>query len=525
MATDSPRQEALAWWQGQIERESYAGIRSELPSAAAERYLLDASLLTLTPGGWGWVVLAPDNAEPESALRQNYWRLVDRLLSEYAPAAIERISAVRLYMGEASTPPLLHVAHGSSASERRLQVVPRVAISLRSTHHRSDRQIAMEQVDVEGISLPVAPPERVLLSLTVTDIRDNRDLVLTWLQSLVLAQPQLEQAYERDPRPVLLERIRRLSAAVGNRRLAEQVGRVANAHHRTRPSRTQTGVGRDLVIPRYISTQPSLREPWLDRFRAKLARGAEVTTEIVRASGLDLSPAPIPQVLKEARSAKADDTYHSTTIEGYRVTHEHVRAVLAGAALDSPDRAETERLMALKGYSHAFERTLSSMSEAGGGVQVSEALVLDLFVELWGPSVDAGIMTAADLRGWRQAAVYIRGSDYVPPAPGKVPQLMRVWADAVNTLEMDPVSRAAVAHWAFVHVHPFMDGNGRLSRLLMNLLLCSAGLPWTIIRAEERREYFGALEAAHVREDYVPFARFITTRVARALEITRGGSV
>jgi hypothetical protein len=128
--------------------------------------------------------------------------------------------------------------------------------------------------------------------------------------------------------------------------------------------------------------------------------------------------------------------------------------------------SETERLMALKGYSQAFERTLSSISEADGGVHVSEALVLDLFVELWGPSVDAGIMTTADLRGWRQAPVYIRGSEYVPPAPGKVPQLMRVWADTVNTLDMDPVSRAAVAHWAFVHVHPFMDGNGRAGRAL-----------------------------------------------------------
>lgn len=524
MATDAPRQEALAWWQGQIERESYAGTRSELPSAAAERYLLDASLLAPTSGGWGWVVLAPGNADPESALRQNYWRLVGRLLSDYAPAAIERISAVRLYMGEASTPPLLHVAHASSGSERRLEVVPGVAISLRSTHYRSDRQIAIEQVDIDGISLQVAPPARVLLSLTITDIRDNRDLVLTWLQSLVLAQPQLEQAYERDSRPVLLDRIRRLAAAVGNRRLAEQVGRVANAHHRTRPSRTHTGLGRDLVIPRYISTQPSLREPWLDRFRAKIASAAEASAQVVREIGIDLSPAPLAEVLRQARTAKAEDTYHSTTIEGYRITREHVRAVLAGAALHSPDRAEMERLMALKGYSQAFEGTLAMVAEAEGGVRLSEAMVLDLFVELWGPSVDAELMTAAELRGWRQAPVYIRGSAYIPPSAGKVPQMMRVWAESLNEMEMDAVSRAAVAHWSFVHVHPFMDGNGRLSRLLMNLILCSSGLPWTIIRAEERREYFDALERADISEDYAPFVRFIATRVARALELTRGGS-
>jgi Fic family protein len=352
----------------------------------------------------------------------------------------------------------------------------------------------------------------------VTDIRDHRDLVLTWLQSLVLSQPELEEAYERDPRPVLLARMGHLAEAVGNRRLAEQVSRVVNAHQRNRPSRTITGVGRELVIPHYISTQPTLHEPWLDRFRAKLARAAEVSARVVRESGVDLAPAPLQAVLSQARTAKAEDTYHSTTIEGYRITREHVHAVLAGAPLDSPDRAEMERLMALKGYSQAFERALSFAGDVKGWARLSMAMVLDLYVELWGPSVDAEIMTVTDLRGWRKAPVYIRGSGYVPPAPAKVPQMMRVWADSLNEMYADAVSRAAIAHWAFVHVHPFMDGNGRLSRLLMNVTLCSAGLPWTIIRAEERREYFDTLEQADLREDYAPFARFIATRVRRALE-------
>ncbi|MBW3570091.1 MAG: Fic family protein [Gemmatimonadetes bacterium] len=518
MADTAPRDAALAWWQEQIEREKYAGAAEDLPDAAAQRYLRENELLALTPGGWGWVVLGPANPEAESALRQNYWRLVGELLRTYAPAAIDRISAVRLFMGEASTPPLLHVTHASSASERKLEIVPGLSISLRPAPARAEGRIQSERMQVDGVALPVSSPARVLLSLTVTDIRDHRDMVLTWLQSLVLAQPELEAAYERDPRPVLLARIGHLAEAVGNRRLAEQVSRVVNAFHRNRPSRTITGVGRALVIPPYISAQPSLREPWLDRFRAKLARAAEVSAQIVRESGIDLTPAPTRAVLAQARTAKAEDTYHSTTIEGYRITREHVRAVLAGAPLDSPDRAEMERLMALKGYSQAFERTLAFAGAADGGVRLSEPMVLDLYVELWGPSVDAQIMTAAELRGWRQAPVYIRGSAYVPPSSGKVPQMMRVWADSLNDMEVDAVSRAAIAHWAFVHVHPFMDGNGRLSRLLMNLILCGAGLPWTIIRAEERREYFDALEQADIRENYAPFARFVATRVARAQE-------
>lgn len=518
MGEIGPRGTALAWWQEQIERENYTGRPEDLPDAAAQRYLRDNALLALTPGGWGWVVLGPAHSDADSSLRQNYWRLVREVLRSYAPAAIDRISAVRLFMGEASTPSLLHVTHASNASERKLDVVPGLSISIRPLPPQAEGQLPGEEMEVDGVALTVYPPARVLLSLTVTDIRDHRDLVLTWLQSLVLSQPELEEAYERDPRPVLLARMGHLAEGVGNRRLAEQVSRVVNAHQRNRPSRTITGVGRALVIPHYISTQPSLHEPWLDRFRAKLARAAEVSEKVVRKSGVELTPKPVERILAQARTAKAEDTYHSTTIEGYRITREHVHAVLAGAPLDSPDRAEMERLMALKGYSQAFERALSFAGDVRGWVRLSMAMVLDLYVELWGPSVDAEIMTVGDLRGWRKAPVYIRGSGYVPPAPAKVPQMMRVWADSLNEMDADAVSRAAIAHWAFVHVHPFMDGNGRLSRLLMNVTLCSAGLPWTIIRAEERREYFDALEQADLREDYAPFARFIATRVRRALE-------
>jgi Fic family protein len=514
--SESPRDEALEWWQRQVEAERYVGGRDSLPSGAAERYLLDEKLLVEPPGGWGWVVTSPD--QHDAALRQNYWRLIRILQEIYTPAAVERVSAIRLHMGEASIPPLLHVIHASNTSERRLEIVPGLRVVLRSARAAAGVPDA-GTVEVDGTPLRVVAQARLLTSLTVTDIRDHRDLVLTWLRTLVLAQRDLEAAYEADPRPVLLARIGHLAREVGSRRLAEQIERVASAHQRNRISRTLTGVNRDLVVPPYIVSQPSLREPWLDRYRARLARAAEVTRQVVAEQGLDPSPRAKAWVLAQAREAKLDDTYHSTTIEGYRVTREQVRTVLQGMPLDSPDRAEMERLMALKGYSQAFERTLEMIAGADpDGLRLSEAGVLDLYEDLWSPSVDAEVMTAAQLRGWRKEPVYIRGSDYVPPAPGKVPQLMRVWADTLNEMDADAVSRAVVGHWGFVHVHPFMDGNGRLSRLLMNLVLGAAGLPWTIIRAEERREYFSALEQAHVHENYRPLAQFVAERIARVAQ-------
>jgi Fic family protein len=174
--------------------------------------------------------------------------------------------------------------------------------------------------------------------------------------------------------------------------------------------------------------------------------------------------------------------------------------------------------MALEGYSRAYERTLEMIDASGasGGMRVTEADCHDLYAELWGPSVDAGIVSAAALRGWRTDPVYIKNSSYVPPAPEKVSTLMRVLTDDVSRVDAGPLTRAIALHWGFVHVHPYKDGNGRISRLLMNLVLGAGGLPWTTIRADQKSAYFAALEHAHISENYGPFAEFIRDCVVRS---------
>jgi Fic family protein len=69
-----------------------------------------------------------------------------------------------------------------------------------------------------------------------------------------------------------------------------------------------------------------------------------------------------------------------------------------------------------------------------------------------------------------------------------------------------------------VTIHPFLDGNGRIARLLMNLILLGSGLPWLTIRNDERSAYFEALEQAQVNEDVRPFAMFITHGVDQAMK-------
>jgi len=81
------------------------------------------------------------------------------------------------------------------------------------------------------------------------------------------------------------------------------------------------------------------------------------------------------------------------------------------------------------------------------------------------------------------------------------------------TEEKSAAVRAVLGHFVFVFIHPYMDGNGRIGRFLMNALLASGGYPWTVIPVTRRAEYLDALDAASHRGDIGPFARFVASCV------------
>ncbi|TVR62907.1 MAG: Fic family protein, partial [Gemmatimonadales bacterium] len=441
----------------------------------------------------------------------NYWRLVRIALNEYAPAEIFRISAVRLLVGEFTIPETLLVRHSASKSEHQLQVTEGLEIALVPDELVAAGSSANVVVPPDGPELPVSSPAATLVSLTAGDVRRHRDLVLSWLRSLVIAEPALEAAYAATPRHVLLTRMGHLAQDLGNTRLHDQIQRVLALHHRRPRSRTDTGVGRDIVVPAYLASRPSSRDPGLDRLQARFERGAADVSEVVHEVERKVVPRAASQILEAARSAKLEDTYHSTTIEGYEISRDEVRSVLEGVAYEGRSRAETERLMALKGYSRAFDRILELIpgALADGGTRLTESLIFDLHLELWGPSIDAGVVSAEDMRGWRSSNVFIRHSRHVPPGPEKVGRHMPQLLEQVNDPTRGPITRAILAHWGFVHIHPFMDGNGRLARLLMNFMLAGSGIPWATVRAEGRPAYFAALEQAHVNDDLRPLAEFL----------------
>ena len=114
---------------------------------------------------------------------------------------------------------------------------------------------------------------------------------------------------------------------------------------------------------------------------------------------------------------------------------------------------------------------------------------------------------------WRKVRVFISGSHRVLPAPEKVPVLMAEFVRwmAANEGRLHPVEFAALVHQKFVYIHPFVDGNGRVARLLMNLALLRAGWSLAIIPPICRHEYIATLDK--VGRTPAPFVRFIRDRV------------
>lgn len=81
--------------------------------------------------------------------------------------------------------------------------------------------------------------------------------------------------------------------------------------------------------------------------------------------------------------------------------------------------------------------------------------------------------------------------------------------------EKEASVRIVLGHFFFVYIHPYMDGNGRIGRFLMNTMLASGGYPWTVISVERRAEYMASLEEASVKQNILPFCQFLASCVEK----------
>jgi hypothetical protein len=233
-------------------------------------------------------------------------------------------------------------------------------------------------------------------------------------------------------------------------------------------------------------------------------------------------PNDIDAYLKRVSDAYVTDAYHSLSIEGYRVSPALIERVRSGdwnPETDEQDREHRDALAA-RGYWLAYQEVLKSLGAVLKGENPGAVADDDhgaWYRALFAPSVTAGLLRPADLAGYRGGSVFIRRSMHVPPSSESVRDAMPLFFELL-TEETDPAVRVVLGHFIFVYIHPYTDGNGRMGRFLMNVMLGAGGYPWTVVPVEQRATYMAALEKASVRHDIAPFADILGELVQAAMD-------
>lgn len=207
------------------------------------------------------------------------------------------------------------------------------------------------------------------------------------------------------------------------------------------------------------------------------------------------------------------DAYHSLSIEGYTVTEDLIEKVRNGNwnPDDDPADREQKNALAAKGYWDAFQEVRKSVDRIIKGepsADIVEAEHLDWYRALFQPSLAAGIVKPENMVGYRQHFLHIRGSRHTPANWESVPDAMEAFFDCLKK-EEDPRVRAVLGHFLFTFIHPLPDGNGRSGRFIMNAMLASGGISWTVVPVDRRAEYMQALDSASSKGDVGPFAQLI----------------
>jgi Protein of unknown function (DUF1488)/Fic/DOC family len=247
-------------------------------------------------------------------------------------------------------------------------------------------------------------------------------------------------------------------------------------------------------------------------------RGAVIET-FPKAPGL---PKDKEAYLRAVDEIYQSDAYHSLSIEGYSVTPALIDRVRQGNW--DPEHHEDDRknrdALAAHGYWLAFQVVKESVGRVIAGDNPgarARAAHKEWYRALFQPCVAAGLIEPGALAGYRNIPVYLRTSRYVPPRWEAVRDAMPAFFDLLEK-EREPGVRAVLGHWLFGYIHPYPDGNGRMARFLMNVMLASGGYPWTVIRVEDRNTYLSALDRASIDMDIKPFSAFVAQRVRWSLE-------
>lgn len=207
----------------------------------------------------------------------------------------------------------------------------------------------------------------------------------------------------------------------------------------------------------------------------------------------------IPKNVLESFELAFDIEYahHSTAMEGNTLTLVETKAIIEDGISIGGKRLR--EIYEVANHNKAFNYAKEKIAE---GNRLDENLIKDFHEILMENIIHGGI--------YRNHDVTITGASHTPPTPNEMySQVKYFYRELEDKAEIDPIELAAWGHAEFVRIHPFPDGNGRTSRLIMNYLLMSKGFLPINIRTEDRIKYYDSLDKYAVDGDLKPFADLV----------------
>lgn len=336
--------------------------------------------------------------------------------------------------------------------------------------------------------------EYLIINATPNDYKNYKDELLALLKNSERDEKYIVEYFRNNKSDVLLARLIGALRAVGDFTLCVELEELYKIYGVTVPIKNP--------FEAYTLFSFNEKPAYINRFNISLLNALEYLKTIKK-----------PQKRRKKFSVRdldaviVDDTYHSLTIEGYTVTRSLI-SFLESHGRKYSSEAELKDQLAVKGFMNGLNYIKKLIDKK---IVINENLAKKLFEELWKPSINANLVDS-EFDIYRKHMVSIRGSMYVPPNHEKIPDLLNELFQCSREIE-DGFILGIFLHFFYVSIHPHSDGNGRLSRFLMNLAFVNASYNWLTIKAEQRNEYFKSLEQSQLEDNIKYFADFILGQI------------
>lgn len=248
---------------------------------------------------------------------------------------------------------------------------------------------------------------------------------------------------------------------------------------------------------RYLKREKETKEDYTELFS---------NIDILKKQVDDLRPLTKGELQRLQEEFLVEYTYNTNAIEGNTLTLRETALVLEGITIDKKPLKDHLEAVGHKDAFYYVQKLISNKEK------FSEGVIKDIHsLVLMDRPEDKGV--------YRRIPVKILGAFHEPPQPYLVPVQMEQLIAEFDNKDMHPIEAAALFHLQFEGIHPFIDGNGRTGRLLLNFTLMQNGYPPINVKFEDRQRYYQCFDSYYRNNTSKPMVEMVANYISDRLKI------